>query len=248
MKILHSGDGHYHLGGEGHDHSHGEGGGCGGHGHDHGHAHNKIKDSDVKKSLLDNEEGHQAEHHDHDHEHHDHAHGSHSHDNEAPVKNINTEAAYLHVLGDMLMSVGVIIAATLIYFAPNLWYADPLCTYLFSIIVMFTTIPVFKQCLSVMMEGVPDNINIAELKADIESVNGEDIVEVHDLHVWAISMGKLSMSVHIVSRKPLKTLSAVTDLCRRKYKLFHTTIQVEGVEDKEQNPHFFKCENDIHEL
>ena len=54
-------------------------------------------------------------------------------------------------------------------------------------------------------------------------------LEVHDLHVWTISMGKLSMTVHITSLKPLKTLAAVTDLLRRKYKLHHTTIQVEGV-------------------
>ena len=57
MKILHSGDGHYHLGGEGHDHDHSHGG-CSGHGHGDSHAHNKIKDADVKKSLLENEEGH----------------------------------------------------------------------------------------------------------------------------------------------------------------------------------------------
>jgi len=55
------------------------------------------------------------------------------------------------------------------------------------------------------------------------------------------------MTVHIKSKKPLKTLAAVTDLCRRKYRLFHTTIQVEGVDDKEMNPHHFHCENDIHE-
>lgn len=55
------------------------------------------------------------------------------------------------------------------------------------------------------------------------------------------------MTVHIKSKKPLKTLAAVTDLCRRKYRLFHTTIQVEGVEDKEANPHHFVCENDIHD-
>ena len=65
------------------------------------------------------------------------------------------------------------------------------------------------------------------------TLNEADIVDVHDLHVWSLSAGKLSMSVHIISKKPLKTLSQATDLCRRKYGLFHTTIQVEGVEDKE---------------
>ena len=55
----------------------------------------------------------------------------------------------------MLMSVGVIIAATIIYFYPSLWYADPLCTYLFSVIVMTTTLPIIKSIIGVMMEGAP---------------------------------------------------------------------------------------------
>ena len=97
------------------------------------------------------------------------------------------------------------------------------------------------------MEGAPENINADELTQDIWDQNKADIVDVHDMHLWSLSQGKLSMSVHIKSRKPLKTLAAVTDMCRRKYRLFHTTIQVEGVDDKEQNPHSFVCENDIHE-
>ena len=63
-------------------------------------------------------------------------------------------------MGDMLMSVGVIIAATVIYFFPNLWYADPLCTYLFAIIVLVTTVPIIKNVITVMMEGAPKNINV----------------------------------------------------------------------------------------
>jgi len=160
--------------------------------------------------------------------------------------NINVNAAYLHVMGDMLMSVGVIIASCIIYFDEDLWWADPVCTYLFSVIVLVTTIPIIKSCIHVMMEGAPRSFDLEKLRADIEEVGKDDIVDVHDLHVWTISMGKVSMSVHIKSLKPLKTLAAVTDLCRRKYELFHTTIQVEGVEDKSKNPHAFHCENDIH--
>ena len=77
-------------------------------------------------------------------------------------------------------------------------------------------------------------------------MGGDDIKDVHDLHVWSISPTNVSMSVHIVSLKPLKTLAAVTDLCRREFKLFDTTIQIEGIEDRAKNPHYFHCENDIH--
>jgi len=154
------------------------------------------------------------------------------------------------VLGDMLMSVGVIIAATIIYFFPNLWFCDPICTYLFSVIVMFTTIPVLRKCIHVIMEGVPAGFDIKTFQADIWALNTEghmDIMDVHDLHVWSISVGKLAMTVHIKSHRPLKTLSEVTNLCRSKYQLFHTVIQVEGDDDQEKNPHAFGCDNDIHD-
>ena len=161
---------------------------------------------------------------------------------------MNIDAAFLHVLGDLLMSVGVIIAAFFIWLNPNLWWFDPLCTYLFSVIVMFTTIPIVKNCIQILMEGTPPGINLEKLTNDIINLDRENIVDVHDIHVWQIAAGKNTMSGHIKSRKPLKTLAQVTDLIRRKpYNLHHTTIQVEGIEDTEENPHHFECGNDLHD-
>ena len=150
-------------------------------------------------------------------------------------------SAYLHVLGDLLMSVGVITAAVIMNFKPTWTLADPLCTYLFSVIICCTSIPVFKDCMKVIMEGTPDDIDMEELETDLASLPG--VEEVHDLHVWSISSGKLSLSCHLISTQPLKSLNAATDICRRKYKIYHTTIQTEG---HNENPHFFKCENDLH--
>jgi zinc transporter 2 len=139
------------------------------------------------------------------------------------------------------MSVGVIIAAVVINIKPSWTLADPLCTYLFSVIIMCTSIPVFKDCILVLMEGTPGDIDIEQLETDILEI--KDVEQIHDLHIWSISAGKHSMSCHIVSQHPLRTLQQVTDLCRRKYKLFHTTIQVEN---DYNNPHKFNCENDLH--
>jgi zinc transporter 2 len=153
MKILHSGDGHYHLGGDA------AGGGCGGdHASHEGHAHNHKEDHKhvdqeaLKENLVS--QSPKATHN----------HGEHNHDGPAHAKagtdkNINVTAAYLHVLGDMLMSVGVIIAATIIFFCPTYTIADPVCTYLFSVIICFTTIPVFKECILVMMEATPSSLD-----------------------------------------------------------------------------------------
>ncbi len=66
---------------------------------------------------------------------------------EEKTSNINITSAYLHVLGDLLMSVGVITAAVIMNFKPTWTLADPLCTYLFSVIICCTSIPVFKDCI-----------------------------------------------------------------------------------------------------
>lgn len=60
----------------------------------------------------------------------------------------------IHVIGDTVQSIGVIIAALVIYFDPDLKLADPICTFIFAILVIFTTVPVVKDCVRVLMEGV----------------------------------------------------------------------------------------------
>jgi len=164
-------------------------------------------------------------------------------------RDINIDAAMLHVMGDCIMSIGVIIAAIIIYIWPQAWVCDPICTYLFAVIVIITTYPVTRKCIVVLMEGTPDKFDTKKLMQEIWALNTEqckDIIDVHDLHVWSISVGKNALSVHIVSNNPLKTLGEVTDLCRRKFGIYHTVIQVEGPLDEEINPHGFTCENDIH--
>ena len=76
-------------------------------------------------------------------------------------QNMNIDAAYLHVLGDLLMSVGVTIAATVIYFYPTdkYWwskYVDPSCTLIFSIMVCYTCKKTLGQCFHILMEGAPE--------------------------------------------------------------------------------------------
>lgn len=93
---------------------------------------------------------------------HAHTHGD-EEKQEGPGRNINIDAAYLHVLGDLLMSVGVIIASIFIFINEDWVIADPICTYLFSIIVCFTVIPVVKNCLNVLFEGSPEHLDIMQM-------------------------------------------------------------------------------------
>lgn len=128
-----------------HQHGHSHGGGLGGHGHSHGGG-----------SSM----------HGHSHGDDGHSHGGHSHDAESqPLlshssdhhvqqENINVRAAFIHVVGDFVQSLGVFIAALLIYFKPDWVIVDPICTFLFSILVLFTTVAILRDALTVLMEGI----------------------------------------------------------------------------------------------
>jgi len=73
--------------------------------------------------------------------------------------------------------------------------ADPICTFVFSIIVCVTVGPISKKCILVLMEGAPDKINMNLMLAKFKEVDPE--MEVHDFHVWSISQGRYRMSAHI---------------------------------------------------
>ena len=165
--------------------------------------------------------------HKHDEEHeHEHDDDDDEHDHKKN-KNVNLRAALIHVIGDALQNIGILIAGIIIYFFPSYNIMDPLCTYIFSIIVGFTTISILKDCISVLMEGVPMETDLNSIEKDLKSIDG--VIDIHDLHVWCLSIGKISMSCHLSCKNPQKTLVIAHKLLKKKYKISHTTIQVEDV-------------------
>ena len=113
----------------------------------------------------------------------------------ADKKNLNVEAAFLHILGDLLNSVGVIIAATIIYIWPEAWMCDPICTYVFALIVLWTTKTTFWQCVILILETTPAHLDIERIRKRLMNIVG--VKDVHDLHVWSINNDKFSFTCHI---------------------------------------------------
>ena len=166
----------------------------------------------------------------HNHKHddeHEHEHDDDDEHDHKKNKNVNLRAALIHVIGDALQNIGILIAGIIIYFFPSYNIMDPLCTYIFSIIVGFTTISILKDCISVLMEGVPMETDLNSIEKDLKSIDG--VIDIHDLHVWCLSIGKISMSCHLSCKNPQKTLVVAHKLLKKKYKISHTTIQVEDV-------------------
>lgn len=143
-------------------------------------------------------------------------------------KDLNTRAAFLHVISDTLASVGVIVAGVLIYFTGQLWI-DPLVSILISLLVLVSAVRLLKETVHILSEGMPEGITAPQVSDSIKSIPG--VLEVHDLHIWAISPDYIALSAHIILED--QTLSQ-TDVIMAKVKaalaefgIHHTTIQLE---------------------
>lgn len=249
MMYLLGHDGHAH-GGHGHSHAHGHG-----HGHENEHSHDHGENhSDGHSHRHGRNEQHstgdgdQGSGHDHDHDHREHSdHGHEQSDTlEEPLlksrsvhlsqdlsskkgeRNINVQGAYLHVLGDLLQSVGVMVGGAVIWYQPSWKFIDPICTLVFSVLVLCTTLSMVRNIVEVLMESTPREIDTQALERGLLRLPG--VVEVHDLHVWAITVGKTLLACHVRVQPQVNTneaLQAVTNYCERVFKISHVTIQVE---------------------
>jgi len=225
---LHS---HDHGHGHGHDHSHG---------HEHGHIHENSHEehTDIIVHNPDNYNPHSPTHtQDCNSEHHDENTSGHNLIENYKKENINVKAAIIHILGDLISSLGVVLAATIIYFDPSKVYIDPICTFIFSIIVIFTTINLLKQTLSVIMESTPEQIDSDEVIKDIKEIRG--IVDIHDLHIWNITIGKPAIAAHIMVKNEglnveeyQRILNNAQYILCTKYGIHHTTLQIEYLDNE----------------
>ncbi|NXO07090.1 ZNT4 protein, partial [Oriolus oriolus] len=104
-------------------------------------------------------------------------------------------AAFVHALGDLVQSIGVLVAAYIIRFKPEYKIADPICTYVFSILVVFTTIRILCDTGVIILEGVPRHLNVDRIKEDLMKI--EDVYSIEDLNVWSLTAGKTTAIVHL---------------------------------------------------
>ncbi|PPS07715.1 hypothetical protein GOBAR_AA12916 [Gossypium barbadense] len=144
------------------------------------------------------------------------------------ILNINLQGAYLHVMADLIQSVGVMIAGAVIWLKPNWLIVDLLCTLIFSTFALSTTLPMLRDVFDILMGRTPRDINIDMVEDGIKGING--VESVHDLHVWAITVGKLVLSCHVVAKPGVESkemISKIRDYCESTYKIHHITVQIE---------------------
>ncbi|XP_034479779.1 zinc transporter 2 [Drosophila innubila] len=207
MFVLH---GSWFMGGSGHGHSHSHS-----HSHSHGYGHGHGHDH-----AQGNEEGHNVVI----------ANGlKPSQHNGTTERNLNLRAAMIHVIGDLVQSIGVFLASVLIKFYPSAKYADPLCTLLFSVIVVMTTVQLFRESISILLDAVPHHVCLKTLQHELASITG--VKSVHHLNVWQHTSEHSVLMAHLVvdllcdSDTVLELATQLT--CGSKYNIKHATIQIE---------------------
>ncbi|XP_062551568.1 proton-coupled zinc antiporter SLC30A2-like [Armigeres subalbatus] len=145
-------------------------------------------------------------------------------------ENLNVRAAIIHVIGDFIQSIGVLLAAIVIKFAPNLKVFDPICTFLFSVIVIFTTVRIFRDSMRILMDAVPSNISVEKLRTELGCING--VKSVHELNVWSISTGLNLMTVHLMVDPIANTseiLIAAHTIAQKGFHIKKCTVQIEKI-------------------
>ncbi|WP_046175540.1 cation diffusion facilitator family transporter [Domibacillus indicus] len=142
-------------------------------------------------------------------------------------ENLNVRSAFLHVLGDLLGSVGAILAALLILFFG--WgAADTIASILVALLIMISGYRVTKDSIHILMEGVPSNIDAEKVKEKLLSV--AEIQNVHDLHIWSITSDFPAISCHLVVKEGednQSVLAKAKKLLHDEFELHHVTIQIE---------------------
>ena len=141
---------------------------------------------------------------------------------------LNVKGAYLEVWSDMLGSLGVIAGAILIRFTGWTWI-DTVIAVAIGLWVLPRTWVLLKESLNILLEGVPQGIDVAEVMGAMTAVAG--VQGVHDLHVWSLTSGKASLTAHVVHQPgvdPQSLLAPLKDVLADRFSVFHTTLQMES--------------------
>lgn len=140
---------------------------------------------------------------------------------------LNTRAAMIHAMGDLLGSLVAIIAGAIIYFT-NWSIVDPLLSLVVIVLLIVSNFSLMKKSVVILMAGVPEHLDYEAVGKDLQVIKG--VVEVHDLHIWYMSANKAALAAHVVACKPEawpEILKSCQKMLLDKYQIDHVTLQYE---------------------
>ena len=142
---------------------------------------------------------------------------------------LNMRAAFLHVLGDALASVGVIAVGVILLFVNWNWL-DPLVSVLIGLLILFSSGRVLKESVHILAEGMPEGMTVTTVAEAMKKVPG--VSQVHDLHVWTVAPGYVALSAHVTLAdqalsQTTEVMSTLKEALHENFEIQHTTIQFE---------------------
>jgi cobalt-zinc-cadmium efflux system protein len=140
---------------------------------------------------------------------------------------LNIRGAFLHMAGDALVSLGVVVAGAVYLWMGWMWL-DPVMSLIIALLVVYGTWSLFSQSLHLAFDGVPASVDLSAVKTCLAEFNG--VAEVHDLHIWAIGASETAMTVHLVMPEGHPGdafLVEVNQVLHDRFDIEHATIQVE---------------------
>jgi cobalt-zinc-cadmium efflux system protein len=143
-------------------------------------------------------------------------------------ENLNVRGAWLHVATDALGSVGTIIAGAAVLYLGWTW-ADPVASVIIALLVCYSSWALLKESVEVLMEGTPSGIDPDRVRDALREVPG--VQAVHDLHIWSITSGRVSLSAHIDVDGSRPDREILPELCaglRERFAITHVTLQLES--------------------
>lgn len=144
-------------------------------------------------------------------------------------KNLNVKAAFLHIMGDLFSSAGVIIGGIVIYVTG--WFViDPILSVMIGLIILKGAYGVVRETAAVLLEAVPTHINLEDLIREVEALEG--VESFHDVHVWTITSGLYTLSGHVQIQdqrisESAQIMESVKAYLAQRYRIDHTTLQFE---------------------
>lgn len=155
---------------------------------------------------------------------------------EGAKHDMNIRSAYLHMVVDVVSTLGVVVAGVVVAFTGSA-VADPIASILIAAFILWSSYSVLRDSTTVLLEGTPPGTDMPALIGVIKGVPG--VLDVHDLHVWMVGPGVVACSCHIVVgeqsvRQGQQVLRAVVAQLEERFQITHTTVQVE-VEGCEPN-------------
>jgi cobalt-zinc-cadmium efflux system protein len=140
---------------------------------------------------------------------------------------LNVRAAYLHVLGDLLGSIGTLLAAGAIWLLGWLW-ADAAISFVIGGVIIFGAVRLVLESVNVLMEGAPAHLDTEEVRACLLGLDG--VSDLHDLHLWSLGGDAPLLTAHLVldgSQPPDRVLRRATRQLRERFGIDHSTLQLD---------------------